>query len=1081
MARVAFLLRPVLLILAAYAVLLAFAWLGFGWTRGSQKIAALWLPNAILVVILLRARGWTVPAFIVAGWLANVTAGLMIGSPPSRIASFATINTIEVLAVCWAMRRARIGRPDFGNIGDLARFAAIAGFAVPVASGLLSTTLRLIQFGRFELSAWLAWSMAHGLGMMVGGTLIMIFADGWRRRRLLTPRLAKEAALILGVTLITTTLIFVEARVPIFFIACPLVLIAAFRLGSVGTAMAITLMVAVAAVITALGGGPITWIDGDLTSRILVIQAFLAVNFAIGLPVAAMLTGVARAQQELHASRDFARSMLNNMREVIFRTNRDGRWIFLNDAWAELTGFPVIDSLGQPAMQLVHPDDLSGTMDLYGKLVSGELDEYLTEIRFHSAGDVCHYAEVSSRALRDPDGGFVGTIGNIRDVTERHAAEVALRDSDSRFQTLSALSPVGIVRTDALGYANYFNAAWSDLTGLSDEEAARGGWLAGLSEADRTDVVAARARMMGDRSPYRREFHYTRPDGKKVWIDTISTPEIDTKDEIVGHIGIALDITDRKNAEELLAQNGALLELLANHATDAVFRLDLDGVCLYASPSVRDVVGADPKVLIGHQVLDRFHPDDADQTIATHRALARGELDRAVISYRSEPMNSPGTWRWLEANCGLVRNAETGEPQEVIASVRDISQRKALEIDLATARDAAENAADAKATFLANMSHEIRTPMNAVIGFIELLLASDLDAEQQRHARLIADSGWAMMRLLNDILDVSKIDAGQMQMIRESVDVRHELSACVKLMEPIAASKGIILYSDIDEDVPDLLMGDGLRIRQIVLNLVVNALKFTEKGTVTIFAGILNGEDGRQLEIEVSDTGVGIAPERQAAIFEQFVQSDVTIAQHFGGTGLGLTISSQLAQLMSGDLTLDSTPGAGTSFFLRLPLEIAPSRPAPVVAPAAPVIVADGVRVLVAEDNDVNQLLLTAMLDRFDCEVASVTDGEQAVSAVLDAAHHGRPFDLVLMDVQMPMLDGMEATRLIRASGIGRDRLPIIALTANAFADSIKACLDAGMQDHYAKPLTLTDLEHALSRWVPSASETRVEDERRAG
>ncbi|MDB5678507.1 PAS domain S-box protein [Sphingomonas bacterium] len=1071
MSRINLWLRsPALLLPATYGVLFVACWLGLGWSRDAQKIAALWLPNAILVIIVLRARGWTMPAFLMVGWLANVTAGLLVGSPPARIASFAAINTIEVLAVCWALRRARVDHPDFGNIRDLTWFAVIAGCFVPLVSGLLATTLRLAQLGRFELSAWAAWSLAHGLGMMVGAALIMIFIDGWQRRHQLTHRLAREAVLILGLTLIAAIWVFAEAQIPLLFLVCPLVLIAAFRLGSVGTAASIALMLAVAFTVTTRGVGPVTWIHGDLPTRILVVQAFVAVNFTIGLPVAAVLAGVARTQRELHASRDFARSMLDNLREVIFRTDHDGRWVFLNDAWEQLSKYSVADSLGQYAMLHMHDDDREQAMALYERIVSGEIDECLVEVRLHSADGAIHNIEVSSRALHDDGGRFAGTIGNIRDVTQRRAAETALRESETRFQTLAALSPVGIFRTDALGYGNYFNAAWSELTGLADEEAARNGWLAGLSEADRDRVKAVRATMMSDRQTRRGEFRYTRPDGTVVWIDSISTPEVDVDGEIVGHIGIALDITDRKNAEELLAQNGALLELLANNATDAVFRLDLDGTCLYASPSVKDIIGVDPKSLLGQQMLDRFHQEDAGHALEAYRSLARGEVDRMVTAYRVDSISRPGTWPWLEAHCGLVRHPGTNQPQEIIASIRNISERKQLEIELAAARDAAENAADAKATFLANMSHEIRTPMNAVIGFIELLLASELDAEQRRQATLIADSGWAMMRLLNDILDVSKIDAGQMQMIREPVDLRHELSACVKLMEPIAASKGIILYSDIDDDLPDLVIGDGLRIRQIVLNLVVNALKFTEKGSVTIFGGVLKTADGEQLEIEVSDTGVGIAPDRQAAIFEQFVQSDVTIAQHFGGTGLGLTISSQLAKLMAGDLTLDSTPGTGTSFFLRLPLEVAPARPAPAAALPAPTVITDGVRVLVAEDNDVNQLLLTAMLKRFDCDVVAATDGEQAVTAVLDAARDGEPFDLVLMDVQMPNLDGIEATRLIRAAGIQPDQLPIVALTANAFADSIRACLNAGMQDHYSKPLTLADLEAALARWVPDAA-----------
>ena len=518
---------------------------------------------------------------------------------------------------------------------------------------------------------------------------------------------------------------------------------------------------------------------------------------------------------------------------------------------------------------------------------------------------------------------------------------------------------------------------------------------------------------------------------------------------------LARDIAKRREIEEQLG-------LLANNATDAVFRVGLDGRSFYASPSTQQVFGVDPALLIGRHLCFGVHSDDREMLKQTLVRLAAGGLDRTVVSYRTQQSDGK-TWRWVEASVALVRD-DANAPVEIIAAVRDVSTRKALEFEL-------EAAVHAKSRFLANMSHEIRTPMNGVIGFADLLLTSDLAPEQRRQAELIADSGNAMMRLLNDILDLSRVDAGQMQITNETFDLHYALHGCSRLVAPAFQQKGLPLVVEIPGDLPRTVYGDGLRLRQILLNLLGNAVKFTFTGSVTLRAATADAADGyRLLVIDVIDNGIGISPDRQHAVFEAFVQEEADTAGRFGGTGLGLSISAGLAQLMGGTLTLESALGQGSRFTLTLPLlideycEELDARPkqdpwVPKVAEHRPR------RVLVAEDHDINQMLMTSMLTRLGCTVEIAENGRRAV-ALVDAARAAcEPYDLVFMDIQMPELDGPTASRHIRAAGVSPSELPIVALTANAYAEDVEASLAAGMQAHIAKPVTIAQLDQALQRW----------------
>jgi len=538
---------------------------------------------------------------------------------------------------------------------------------------------------------------------------------------------------------------------------------------------------------------------------------------------------------------------------------------------------------------------------------------------------------------------------------------------------------------------------------------------------------------------------------------------------------VAAILAGRDRMVERLEAGKRRLDLLADNITDAVLRYDLDGVCTYASPSVREVMGVAPETLVGKPVTARLHPEARDRAVQALGRLLDGTSDKERVTYRRFEDNPDGTPVFLEADCAIIRNPETGAREGVVVAARDVTERVELELLLTRARRHAEDAARVKSEFLANMSHEIRTPMNGVLGFAELLLQGELAPEQRRYAEMIVQSGRSMMMLLNDVLDLSKIESGQFTIDDAPVDLHTTLSECAALHRQMAEKKGLRLEfacdcseapeCRFDEERRPWVVTDGLRLRQIVLNLLGNAVKFTEAGTIRMTYRLSEGE----VRVTIADTGIGISPARIETIFQPFIQGESDIARRFGGTGLGLSISRQLAGLLGGRIEVESTPGEGSRFTLLLPARLAPPEPGPEAdEPVEPADLPRASRILLVEDHDINRTLVSEMLERCGQEVAIAHDGNEAIAMVIDAVMRGTLFDLVLMDVQMPGCDGYAATRAIRAEGIGPDLLPVIALTANAFPEDIAAARASGMQAHLAKPIALADLVRALQRWLPT-------------
>lgn len=497
------------------------------------------------------------------------------------------------------------------------------------------------------------------------------------------------------------------------------------------------------------------------------------------------------------------------------------------------------------------------------------------------------------------------------------------------------------------------------------------------------------------------------------------------------------------------------LSLVARHALDSVVisrpdrRIEWvnDAFCRSTGYSREEAIGKRPGDL-----LNSPHTD-LDQVAALEANLKAGKPFRTELLNRRKD----GSDMWVDTTL-VPLLTEQGETERIVAIERDVTQAKAHQQELADARVAAESSERAKSEFLATMSHEIRTPMNGIIGMSELLSDTRLDRTQRFYTETIRGSAEALLKIINDILDLSKLDAGKLSMDPVDFAPGPCILDCMDLLQKQADEKSLLLDVGFETCLPQLMHGDDGRLRQILMNLVGNALKFTEQGSVTVRVRHEEHEDGYRLELAVQDTGIGIQPEKMDAIFENFSQADAATTRKFGGTGLGLTISRLLAQQMDGDITVTSEPGKGSCFTVRVKLGKAAGTKLPVAATLEDATGRlDQLRVLLAEDNRTNRVLVQKFLKDSGVRLEVAENGEIALNMVRDG-----DFDVVLMDMSMPVMDGLDATRAIRASDI--DQPCIIALTANAFASDREACLAAGMDAFLSKPIRRAELISALSQ-----------------
>jgi len=582
---------------------------------------------------------------------------------------------------------------------------------------------------------------------------------------------------------------------------------------------------------------------------------------------------------------------------------------------------------------------------------------------------------------------------------------------------------------------------------------------------------------------------------------------------------IANDITEVREAQLRAEASERQLSYVLQATGEGVWDWDVTSGVVRHNARWAEVLGLDPGQLSNS--MDEFasslHPDDKPLVMAAVNACLAGQ---GAYRHEHRMCRPDGREVWVLDRGDVVERLPDGSPQRMVGSFADITDRKLAEQRLIEARSRAEllneelaqtlqlaramardatDANRAKSEFLANMSHEIRTPMNGIIGMTHLLLDTTLSQEQREFAKAIETSGEGLMDIINDILDFSKIEAGRLELELVDFELPQLLDEVESLVNVRVREKRLVFHRYTDANVPTGLHGAKQRLRQVLLNLVANAVKFTHRGSVTVNVRLVpDFPGGLCLRFEVQDTGIGIAPADLANLFQPFKQLDASHSRQFGGTGLGLSISKRLVTLMSGQIGVTSAHNQGSTFWFEVPLALAadlplagaaepPHMPAPVVeeAPratphaavltpmgAVPAAVAPegppgpGMQLLLVEDNAINQALARALLQRMGHTVTAVANGKEALDILA-----ARRFDAVFMDCQMPVMDGFEATRQLRAGGHGvlQPNIPVIAMTANAMVGDRERCLESGMNDYVAKPIKVPLLKEALDKVKPGA------------
>ena len=587
--------------------------------------------------------------------------------------------------------------------------------------------------------------------------------------------------------------------------------------------------------------------------------------------------------------------------------------------------------------------------------------------------------------------------------------------------------------------------------------------MARIHPDDSDNANAQLRRAMDDGVDYSSKVRLRRQDGSWRTLVNRSTCQRDGPGRVSAVVGVVMDVTEMEMANEALRVSEARYRLLAENGNDLIVQTNLKGQLTYISPSVMSATGHSPEELVGAELIEMIHPEDAAVLRNSFlHALKHPGAAAPCVEYRVE--HRDGRTVWLEARPTAQIDPASGVVVGVTDVVRVITERKGLEQELRDKCDEAQAATLAKAQFLANMSHEIRTPLTAIMGFSGLLAGiPDLPTAADDYLKRIRTAGDQLLDVVNDVLDFSKLDDGQMVLDPQPLEPAAFFVETVGLLSAQAASKGLALQTIVDARIGAWVLADGARLRQVLLNLVGNAVKFTREGAIKVSVG---HHCQGQLKIAVSDTGPGIAPDQQARLFERFSQVDGSISRDHGGTGLGLAISKGLVDLMGGEIGVDSAIGQGALFWFTFPAPPADA-PAPAGASdgAASPLAASPAHILIVDDVAINRQLVRAMLEPLGHTFEEADSGAQGVQAAMQ-----RSFDLILMDLQMPGMDGMDAARAIRANAAGGRRTPIVALSANVLAAQIAACHAAGMDDHLAKPIVPAALVATVNKWATAGA-----------
>jgi PAS domain S-box-containing protein len=707
-----------------------------------------------------------------------------------------------------------------------------------------------------------------------------------------------------------------------------------------------------------------------------------------------------------------------------------------------------------------HPDDLESSFTVLNQVVhAGKPAVFNHRVRGASDSDPWMHVRVHVHGEALGDGRHM-VHGLSQDITELTEAHEAAMQAERQSRRLMEQAPFAVALFDKdLRYA-MVSPRWVEL--FQPQGDGIGHRLDELGPDVYGDFVKVQERALLGHITRSDEHRMVDSRGRVFWIRWEMHPWRDGSGEIVGVVVYVDDISGLTAARRASQTHEQRLKIALGAAKAAVIETDFKTGVYWSSPELVDLAGHDlTGAKIGDDVWSFIHPEDRPWITEMVMSWSQGAPAETIEMRIVTP---GGQERWVRVYTELEFDADGGWSKSV-ALLLDIDESKRQALALIEAERAAQAGAEAKAQFLANMSHEIRTPMNGVLGVLHLLRRQQLPTEAQVMLAEAMACGSMLQALLDDVVDFSKIEAGRLELAHEPLDPTAVIDGVVRLLRPQAVIKGLDVVVE-TEGLPAFVMGDAVRLRQCLFNLLGNAVKFTAKGRVTVRALNAAGPDGPRLRFEVEDTGVGIDAETRGRLFRRFEQADATTTRRYGGSGLGLAITRRLAELMDGAVGVVSAPGVGSTFWLEIPAALA-AKPEAEAIPSDAVL--DGLKVLVVEDNATNRMIASKILESLGASVETADDGEQGVAA---AARGG--FDLILMDIQMPGIDGVEATRRIRALGGAAANTPVLALTANVLNHQRHAYLAAGMSGTVAKPISPTLLLAEIARLVAADEDAEV-------
>lgn len=800
-------------------------------------------------------------------------------------------------------------------------------------------------------------------------------------------------------------------------------------------------------------------------------------------------------EQQLRESERNYRLMSENSIDMISRQSVAGTiFVYCSSASRSLLGYEPEEMVGTSALDYLHPDDLQR---LKKTLAESEHSGFIPVVTFRYRRKDGSYAwfETNSRYIYDDHGQILEIISVSRDITERKRFESMLQESEQRYKSLFEYNPSAVYSMNLHGDYLTANANLEELTGYSLDELI-GMYFGPIVHEKDIAKTLHHFTLASQGEPQSYDLTLIHKDGHLIEINTINIPIIVDR-QVVGVFGISRDITERIRYTEQIEKLSNEYTLILNAVSEGIFGLDTEGRITFINPAGERMLGFEHNEIMGRSYLDHIRQTAPD---GVHYRPEDSPLMRVIRTGESQRSMDAVLWR-KDGSSFLAEYQATplfdkGERKGAVVVFRDITDEQ----EIIRAKESAEKADQAKSEFLAVMSHELRTPMNGIMGMTDLLAETELNEEQRGYAEIISQSSASLLYILNEILDFSKIEAGKMTLVHEPVSVESVMEMVTELFSPKAREKNVRLSSRIAEDVPELIMGDADRLRQVLVNLVSNAVKFTEEGQVSIAVETEYCPNAKKLNLKFSvrDTGIGIPTEKQALLFQSFSQLHPSINRKYGGTGLGLAICKRLVELMGGAIGVESAEDEGSTFYFTLPIitdeeweenkkdvnplpmdsnapnssvypesntnqnqvqqvESGSIMPAASPAPALPEAKYGPLRILVAEDHPVNQKLILTMLEKRGYRADLVENGQQALQAVLE-----RPYDLLFMDVQMPVMSGITASARIREQAPLLHRPFIVAVTAYARPEDRERCLMAGMEDFVSKPFLASDIERIL-------------------